>query len=366
MINGVYQLGKLSLIDKDINDDLSIIIENPNIDGNYPKVLVINFEEKNDKVEYKDISLEEFSKNKIKKYAYRFGSANGGNLSPCMKLVRAKKDYEKNYKKNIKNFIKPFKYLIERNEEEKFSNIKDELLKKQEEIIEKFKLFLDVDNRLLLTVKINEKYIGEYETVRQVLKERYYNSYYKKHNTESRSTEKRCYICRDIKDEIFGFVNTYNFYTLDKKGFIAGGFNHKDAWKIYPVCRECSLILESGRTYIENKLKSKFAGLDFFVVPKSVIPINNQEDIEEYKDLIEKLFEKNKISLSNDKRREIMFNDHISFEAMSEMKNSLLYDIVFYKKSNAEYKILMLIEDVFPSRLSKLFECKKEKKKHMT
>lgn len=69
----------------------------------------------------------------------------------------------------------------------------------------------------------------------------------------------------------FGTVDTYKFYTIDKPGYIAGGFNEKESWKNYPVCAECRLALEEGKRYLENELTFRFYGLEYQLIPNFII-----------------------------------------------------------------------------------------------
>ncbi len=93
-------------------------------------------------------------------------------------------------------------------------------------------------------------------------------NYYSKYKTESIGRDKVCSVCQAKKAEVYGFVNTYNFYTVDKPGFVTGGFRQEDAWKNYPVCFDCAAMLEEGRKYIDNYLSFKFYGFNY---PKGVM-----------------------------------------------------------------------------------------------
>ena len=55
-----------------------------------------------------------------------------------------------------------------------------------------------------------------------------------------------CSVCKQKKDEIYGFAIPWTFHTFDKPGFIAGGFNVNESWKNTPVCFDCATRLENG------------------------------------------------------------------------------------------------------------------------
>jgi len=112
-----------------------------------------------------------------------------------------------------------------------------------------------------------EKYMGNFQLIRnhlaRILNEQYYNKYGKTSKGKG-----ICYYCKN-EGEVFGFVNTYNSYTVDKIGFVTGGFKQENAWKNYPVCSCCAQKLEQGKKYIRENLTSKFSGFDYFVIPKA-------------------------------------------------------------------------------------------------
>ena len=73
-----------------------------------------------------------------------------------------------------------------------------------------------------------------------------------KKNEKCATTDKICSICGERKDMIIGNLDTYAFYTLDKIGFITGGFKGSEAWKNFPVCRECKFELDEGKKFLEK------------------------------------------------------------------------------------------------------------------
>ena len=96
----------------------------------------------------------------------------------------------------------------------------------------------------ILTLVFHEnggkRYIGDIDLFKKALMSKAKENYYKQYGKKSLGSNKNCFVCNERKSEVFGFVNTYNFYTVDKPGFVTGGFDQKNAWKNYPVCLECS------------------------------------------------------------------------------------------------------------------------------
>ncbi len=85
MLSGVWQVGKTApLVIEGAYEDVSD-------GGRYCHCLKIVFEESEGNVAYKGISYEEFSKEKLGKYAYMRGGARGGDRTPTSKFVNTNK-----------------------------------------------------------------------------------------------------------------------------------------------------------------------------------------------------------------------------------------------------------------------------------
>jgi CRISPR-associated protein Csh1 len=158
---------------------------------------------------------------------------------------------------------------------------------------------------------------------------------------------------------VYGFVNTYNFYTVDKPGFVTGGFKQQDAWKNYPVCLQCACNLELGKRYLNENLNFRFYGFKYLLIPKFF----NNERMEEVLDILEgdladradkfikAGFKQEYINRLTDAENEI-------FELFSRKEDYVSFDLVFYREKQAAFNILLHVEDVLPSRFRKLFETK--------
>ena len=90
----------------------------------------------------------------------------------------------------------------------------------------------------------------------------------KKSQGESLGKDAACSVCKQKKDEVYGFAIPWTFHTFDKPGFIAGGFKVNESWKNTPVCFDCATRLEVGKKYIEENLDFGFYGFRYLLVPK--------------------------------------------------------------------------------------------------
>ena len=355
MIESVYQVGKYyertskkdgleELVDKSKVDFLVGL--KFSIDGEY-----IGFE-----------LLEEYQEGNTElKTLLKKGSSRGGNYTPTLNLTDPEKA--------LSNILRPIsKISIFKSIENKLLEILSEE-KSKKNILNELNNLIDKKKKYLLTLIVDNKFLLEYDEVKNIIfnledtgEEYTFRKSFSKEEQISKASNKTCFICKKKKENIFGFTNTYNFYTLDKPGFMTGGFNRKNAWKNYPVCSDCAKTLKKGRKFIDENLCNRFTGLDYMIIPKLIL--QNKTFEEDYDDLIESLLEKTKISLSEGEqtqnRRSIFDQNDIMVDIMKEANNFITYDIIFYNVNKAQYSLLKRIEDVYPSRLKKLFEYKDE------
>ena len=59
------------------------------------------------------------------------------------------------------------------------------------------------------------------------------------------------------KETVIGKMDTYAFYTLDKPGFITGGFNEQNPG-VLPGLPDCKLSLEEGKKFLRDIWLSDF------------------------------------------------------------------------------------------------------------
>jgi CRISPR-associated protein Csh1 len=355
MIEAIRNIGEYALEKekKSVNDPLEILIDNP-ANKDTKNILFILLDEENGEFKYHGIDIEEYSKEKLKNYLYKKGAPNGTDITPTAMITTP----EKTFNKKILNWFKNYN-SDKNNKNEMLQNIylciKDKDIK--EKIIQDLKEKLAIENNII-SFKINGKYLGDFEIFRKILVNKASENFYNKFGKISKSEDKLCSICKKKSGEVYGFVSTFNFYTVDKPGFVSGGFQQKDAWKNYPVCLNCALTLEEGKKYLGDNLSFNFYGFKYLLIPKfiKVVKKNIQKDI--FK----------KIEIQKDPRfgkkeiKHLTSDENEVLDLMSEQGNYLNNNFLFYSApkgfNGAVFNILLYIEDVLPSRLKQLFEAK--------
>jgi len=362
MLSAIREIGKWQR-DKYGKDELDTLIKEPKFKTGGKVVLIKVDIDKND---FDDVELEDYDSAKIQKYLFRGGVSQGPNPTPVANIPNVKKGRsEEETRKNLESQIrKTFegkiqKWFEKHGSEEKenlLENIKKILFDNEDKITQSIQTCIkDIDKKegKLLTIKIKQnnewKYIGDFKVFRESLKE-----------IETQKTagisanDKICSICGVQKTLVSGDSSVFKFYTIDKPGFITGGFNENLAWKNFPVCPECKLELEEGRKFIENNLTYGFYGLRYLLIPKLLLG-----NMHIKAEIINILLDSNKIvSLKNRIKKRITSDNNEILEILADEKDVLTLNFLFLRKEQSAERILLLIEDVFPSKIKKIFDSK--------
>ena len=211
----------------------------------------------------------------------------------------------------------------------------------------------------LLSIEINGQLIGRsdyYQKIKEKALEQKYSLYYQRYNTESRGENAHCYVCGKLQNELWGFVNPFNFYSANEYAYIAGGFRRENSWKNFPVCPDCARSLSSGRDILKERLSFPFYGFRYFLIPD---PIMDSKEYDDLIDLVINHYDRPELKESSGKKRERLTNaENEILDVLAEQKNIATFTLLFYEETNSEFKILQEMTDVLPSRFRKLFETK--------
>ena len=349
---------------------LDIFTEDANARGKYNKVLEIRLKYSDYNLTFDKINKREYDSKLKFKYLYRAGSPNGTDITPTSKITTPEKTYPKKVVAGIKDGIDYLKNKSEGGENYIFDEIKllnkiYNLLKDNKEILEEInKKFSETPTKeryYLLTIVIesndDEIYVGDFQVyknrIREVPIEKFY--YSKTNNKNSKSEDKNCSMCHK-KKEVFGLASPFTFYTIDKPGYICGGFDYEKSWRNYPLCRDCAVKLELGKLYLDENLLLSFYGRRFYLIPK--LMYNNQ--LEEILHKYERIFKK-----EQDKSGDNMLNsedklENKIFRILGNEDNNMTFDLMFIEENNSALNIVLNIEDVYPSTFKKLYSTWKD------
>lgn len=339
----------------DSDNLLNVFVQDVSGNGRYGNGLEITFEETKDKFMYKGINLIQYDDENKLRYLYRSGSSRGADITPTAKVTGIEKTFNNKILKALEESINFCKKDFEKEKEilrsisevldEKKEIILKDLKSKCENIPKKQGCFITV---VLKTFK-DTKYVGDFKVfnkkiIEDALKKFHYSKTYDKEVYKDKAV---CSLCREKKEDIFGLVSIFPFYTIDKQGYISGGFNYENAWRNYPVCKECAVNLEGGKRYLDDNLTFNFYGRKYYLIPKPIFEKDLSKVLKIYKSLNSEDVKAVRSKYSNIEERTLRF--------LGNQQNNISCDLMFIEKNNSALNILLNIEDVAPSRFKKIF-----------
>ncbi|WP_181305989.1 TIGR02556 family CRISPR-associated protein [Rufibacter sp. XAAS-G3-1] len=331
--------------------------------GNYGMAIIvfcISKEGDSDVCRYKGIDLEKVNKANFLKFAYRKGSARGGDITFTTKLNEVetkintikdiqlkkliKKLGEANYKEE-KALFKAFQVCFEENK----NFIKEELsntyntLSKDEKLATGLSIIIEIDGE--------KKYLADFNIIKDILLISGSQDKSEKYSVKSEGKNNLCSICYQIKNTLHGFASPFKYATVDKPGMVSGFFEQKNNWKNYPICTDCSLKFELGKTFITNNLNSNFYGKSYYIIPKTILSTDTNALDKAIKMLLSHKFE------SASKGSQIKRSEERFGELIANEKNFFNLNLLFYEEDpkNKAIKIKLLLEEILPSRFRKLY-----------
>mgnify|MGYP001321866040 CR=1 FL=1 len=337
------------------SDRILGLIEDPGAKGGYKRVLAVVLKEDAGEFSFSRVDLQGLKEYQL--YLYKGRKGNVTDATPTCKITEIEKTFNKKFIRWFDNYDD---YPI--SEEEKQALIKMGTIIKDEkdrilaDLHEKYSQLNPGENGIItLCLEQNGelKYLNDNPIFRNVLLNNTSTKFSSRYGVESIGKNAVCSICKNNKNEVYGFGIPWQFHTFDKPGFIAGGFNVLDSWKDTPVCQECASNLEVGKKHIEDHLDFNFYGFKYLLVPKLALGGNFKKVL----DILSGKDQKRNLKLNRETKRITSDEDEI-LDLVKEMDDSISNSIMFYKKDNSSYRILLLIDGVLPSRLKVLFNAK--------
>lgn len=352
MLTAVRDIGRYSQELNGNDNPLSTMLTPISL-KNYKYALVVEFNTIEEGFQYQEVHIEELSERTVDKFLYRKGGSNGPNDSPSALVTEVEKTLsvkffgwfkslvkkEKHFPDNIKDFVRKMNVVLTNSSEQIYKDL------------------INYDKTtfkegVLLSLSINGKYPAEIEEIKTA----FFQLVTEKENKIS-SKQQVCSVCGERKSMVSAGSPAFRFYTIDKPGFITGHFNEEQSWRNFPVCSECNLALQEGKKVIEKELYYSFYGLSYLLIPKFFKP---QSDAAQ--DVVARLIGKSdeKITLKKQTAKKYLSNEEDDLAWLAEEKDFVLLNFLFMKKVQSAERILLLIEDVLPSRLSMIFKAKEK------
>ncbi|NPA34528.1 MAG: TIGR02556 family CRISPR-associated protein [Chlorobi bacterium] len=350
MLNAVYELGLLS--------DVQASPQEMYAKDKGSKVLFINFKTSDEGHTEWDVDIEDFDIYKAsEKYLYdpNMGKGQEPNIMPTMSFEKTQEETKQSVTKGIKKVLSWLSKGegIPQEVQIAMKKLEDEQDELAENIAEKaVDIAPNKKTKLKLSIKINGKYVGEYDRLKRVFQK------LARKRISGNLHKGTCAFCGETKDNIIEKASgVYRFYTVDKLGFVPK-LTEKEAWKTFPVCADCYMVFKKAKEeIIEPLLKYKFYGVSYYVIPEIVS--KDEVGKEELREILNEIKGHRNEKLSDKYKRLLTSNEEEIFDILGD-KQKLVYHLLFIKKESSAEKIVLLIEDVPPRRIQQLFDAKEK------
>ncbi|KPL89587.1 TIGR02556 family CRISPR-associated protein [Ardenticatena maritima] len=207
--------------------------------------------------------------------------------------------------------------------------------------------------RVLLTVRIDGQWMGEREDIRQALLAKF-----REEGRESVALG-TCAICGEEK-EVSGDISPFKFYTIDKPGYVVGGFDKTLAYKAFPLCYDCRDLIQRGRQHVEANLTFAFApSIRYLLIPDFIFGAEAvRRDVMDI--LIEDREQRQQRlhTLSRQEVRRITADEEDILDLLSQERDVMTFHFLFMSRQQSREAIDLYVQDVYPSRLRALLQAK--------
>ncbi len=311
-----------------------------------------------DKIDSEKVS--ELNDNYLK-YAYRKGSARGGDITFTTKLNNVDKLFS-----TIQNQLKKLLAFCNNkelsNEFSFFKALQSELDKTsgviELEISDKFGAIIEnpkfpIGFSFIFKQKGETLYLEDFESIQRQLYQTGTKGKSEKYKVVSEGHNETCSICMEKKPVLHGFASPFKYSTVDKTGLVSGFFDQKNNWKNYPICSDCALDFELGEKYLTQKLNKYFYGKSYLIIPKLTAG-SNSGLLKKALNTLEDLDYKEKEGQIIATKEDFLMRKIGEAEGLN---NQYALNLLFYEENptTKAIKIKLFLEEIFPSRFRTLF-----------
>ena len=207
--------------------------------------------------------------------------------------------------------------------------------------------------RVLLTVRLAGQFMGDREDFRQALLAKF------REEGQASLVQGRCAVCGEEK-AVSGDISPFKFYTIDKPGYVVGGFNKAQAYKAFPLCYDCRDLIQRGRQHVEANLTFAFAPrIRYLLIPDFIF--GTEAVRQDVLDILTEERQQRRQRLHTLTRRElrrITTDEEDILELLGEERDVMTFHFLFMTRQQGREAIDLYIQDVYPSRLRALFAAK--------
>ena len=200
------------------------------------------------------------------------------------------------------------------------------------------------DKETLYTVLVDGKALAKHQVYRQFLISKNLESAFEK------TREGVCSVCGKkgkVTQDTTRFF--FKFYITDKWNF-ASNFDKANFYKSVSLCSECYRRWLFGERWIDSNLQTRLGGFSLYLLPEITWPLQNSKRLlRQLKELPRRFNEM--ANLSELLEREKRVQDRLE----KEEPVPFIWNFLFYRKDQSALKALLLIREVPPSRIQRIY-----------
>lgn len=209
-------------------------------------------------------------------------------------------------------------------------------------------------DKVLLTIRVDSRWMGQRGDFREALKA--------KLREEGRESLVNgcCAVCGEEEKEVSGDISPFKFYTIDKPGYVVGGFDKAKAYRAFPLCYDCRDLIQQSRQHVEANLTFSFTRrIRYFLIPDFIFGRDSvRQDVLDILTEHREQRQKRLQSLSRSESRRITADEEDILDLLSQERDVMTFHFLFMSRQRGREAIDLYIQDVYPSRLRALFEAK--------
>lgn len=312
--------------------------------------------------EFDKIDIDPGSEKSSFNYAYRKGSARGGDITFTTKFGDIEKKFGTFYPKQINDAIAYSKTFDETEDQKIFQSLKNCLDENSETVkAELQEIYETLGKKQQMSSGFSIRFIGlpgkeflqDFTAIQKRLYQVGTEGKSTKYNVTSEGNDNICSTCLENKPTLHGFASPFKYASVDKTGFVSGFFKQKNNWKNYPICSECALDFELGQKYVVQNLSKYFYGKSYYIIPKLTVGSNPQL-LEEALEVLQEVNYKESGKTTIKRNEEYLMQEIASEEGD---KNRYALNLLFYEENptTKAIKIKLFLEEILPSRFRTLF-----------
>ncbi len=234
------------------------------------------------------------------------------------------------------------------NDHDKFTKL---IFDKFFEIIKQNSIGIKKKNILLYSIEIDNKKPSEFNEYLDYVENKFINEPF----LEGDSFEGICHVCGKKTIVTSNTTNLIDKYYITKLIIFASDLDKKNFKKNFSLCEDCYTHLIVGSNVLKSKLNFYLAGNTVYLIPSFIFKLKDESAAYDFIDYTK--YDLNSILTIDDflNFEESIKKDLEKYKKYLDSKNYINFNLLFYDKDQASFKIKKLIKDIPSKRRDEIY-----------